>query len=89
MATASARDVVSLAITRTWSPFSPSTDDAEDLVGEIAERCERWLARQGFGENDLHDDPDPDGAQMQLQAAHQTLGTLDSQRPMIVIVERR
>ena len=47
----------------------PSTDDIEDLVVEIAERCERWLARQGFGEHDLHDDPDPEDAQMLLQAA--------------------
>ena len=31
--------------------------------------CQRWLARQGFGEHDLHDDPDPDDAQMLLQAA--------------------
>ena len=47
----------------------PTTGDIEDLVVEIAERCEPWLAEQGFGEHDLHDDPDPDDAQMLLQAA--------------------
>ena len=47
----------------------PTTGDIEDLVVEIAERCERWLAEQGFGEHDQHDDPDPDDAQMLLQAA--------------------
>jgi hypothetical protein len=51
------------------SVHPPTTDEIEDLVIEVAERCERWLAKQGFGEHDLHDDPDPDDAQMLLQAA--------------------
>jgi hypothetical protein len=47
----------------------PTTGDIEDLVVEVAERCERWLTEQGFGEHDQQDDPDPDDAQMLLQAA--------------------
>ena len=53
----------------------PTTGDIEDLAVEIAERSERWLAEQGFGEHDQHDqhdqrdDPDPDDAQGLLQAA--------------------
>jgi hypothetical protein len=70
----------------------PSTDDIEDLVVEIAERCERWLARQGFGDHDLHDDPDPDDAQMLLQAAsaagRAALGRLAGRRARRIQVHR-
>ena len=47
----------------------PTTGDIEYLVVEIAERCEPWPASKGFGEHDLHNDPDPDHAQMLRQAA--------------------
>jgi len=47
----------------------PTTEEVEQIVVLTAERCERWLERQGFGEHDCHDDPDPDDAQLVLQAA--------------------
>jgi len=57
------------------SPFfrsvqGPTTEDVEDLVVRIADACERFLARRGFGEGDLaDDDPDSDDAQVLLQQA--------------------
>ena len=47
----------------------PTTEDVEEIVVLVAERCERWLEQQGFGEHDHNDDPDPDDAQILLQAA--------------------
>ena len=48
----------------------PSTDDVEDLVVRIADACERYLGRRGYGEGDLaDDDADPDDAQALLQQA--------------------
>ena len=47
----------------------PTTHDVEDLVVRLAEACERFLARRGFGEDDSAEDPDSDDAQVLLQQA--------------------
>ena len=48
----------------------PTTQDVENLVVRLADACERFLARRGFGEGDLaDDDADPDDAQVLLQQA--------------------
>ena len=43
--------------------------DVQALVGEIAERCEAWLARAGHGADDEVVDPDDDGLGLFQQAA--------------------
>ena len=49
----------------------PHTEDIERLVVRIAEACEAWLARQGFGAEDEggDDDDDDDDAQAVIQQA--------------------
>ena len=47
----------------------PTTEDVEDLVVRIADACERYLDRRGFGEGEGDDDPDSDDAQTLLQQA--------------------
>jgi hypothetical protein len=51
------------------SVLGPTTQDVEDLVVRLADACERFLARRGFGEDDGADDPDSDDAQVLLQQA--------------------
>ena len=48
---------------------APATEEVEDLVVSIAERCERWLAAQGFGDEDEELQVDDDDAQGLIQAA--------------------
>jgi hypothetical protein len=38
----------------------PHTEDIERLVVRIAEACEAWLSRQGFGAEDEGDGDDDD-----------------------------
>jgi hypothetical protein len=48
----------------------PHTEDIERLVVRIAEACEAWLSRQGFGaEDEGEDDGDVDDAQAVIQQA--------------------
>ena len=51
----------------------PHTEDIERLVVRIAEACEAWLARQGFGAEDEggddDDDDDDDDTQAVIQQA--------------------
>ena len=48
----------------------PHTEDIERLVVRIAEACETWLSRQGFGvEDEGDDDDDDDDAQAVIQQA--------------------
>ncbi len=47
----------------------PTTEDVEALVEKVADACERFLARQGHGQDDCPDEPDPDDAQTLLQQA--------------------
>ena len=47
----------------------PHTEDIERLVVRIAEACDAWQARQGFGAEDEADDADADDAQAVIQHA--------------------
>ncbi len=47
----------------------PHTEDIERLVVRIAEACETWLARHGFGAEDEGDDDGDDDAQAVIQKA--------------------
>ncbi|MFO1539531.1 MAG: transposase, partial [Chloroflexota bacterium] len=47
----------------------PHTEDIERLVVRIAEACEAWLSRQGFGDEDEGDADDGDDAQAVIQQA--------------------
>jgi hypothetical protein len=47
----------------------PHTEDIERLVVRIAEACEAWLARQGFGDEGEGDDDEGDDTQAVIQQA--------------------
>lgn len=49
----------------------PTQEEITDLVATIAQRAERWLAKQGFGtdQEDVPVEEDPDDAQVLLMAA--------------------
>ena len=36
----------------------PSTEDVEGLIVDVADRCERWLRRAGYGDEDAPAEPD-------------------------------
>jgi len=48
---------------------SPATEEVEELVVTIAERCERWLTSQGFGDDEEELQVDSDDAQGLIQSA--------------------
>ena len=50
-----------------FRPVVPHTEDVERLVVSIAESCEKWLSKQGFGED--AEAPEEDDAQAVIQAA--------------------
>ncbi|MCP4919045.1 MAG: IS91 family transposase, partial [Proteobacteria bacterium] len=48
---------------------APTTEEVGELVVTVAERCERWLASQGFGDDDAEHPVDDDDVQGVIQAA--------------------
>ena len=53
----------------TFRSATPSTEDVERLVVRIAQACEAWLSKQGFGKEDEAEPLDEDDAQVVLQQA--------------------